>query len=774
MMLKIKIDTLKIQSKLKHALVSVGLFLLVFSCNVTKYIPEDKLLYTGAELKMDADSLIKDPDLLKGILKEAIFPEPNSKILGMQPGLYLYYKTQREKPGFINRWLYKKLGEEPVYKSDVEPFEVEELLLNRLENRGFFYGTANSEFIDDEENKRSKAIYHVKVPSAYKMATYQLDSFPPPLSSEMPEIHKNTKFFEGMRFDLNNMKLERERIDFALKSKGYYNFNPSFILFEADTNQYTNKRFDLYVRLSNDVPEKSIKPYKIKSLNIYADYDIDKDPERIEGTRFNNKTFIQDKDPIYMKPKHLDPFLKLEEDQYYDPKKSSSTARRLSSIGAYKYVNIQYKELDSIATDSLAFLEANIFLSPLSKRAFHAEIQAVTKSNNFAGPALALTYANRNLFKGGELLNITAKAGYEKQFGGSNGQQGLSSLTLGLSGDLSFPRMIFPIKIENEFFEYSVPRTVTGIGIDYLDRTQLYQLVSGKANFGYVWNANRFITHEINPISMQYTRLSKTTEAFQEILDGNPFLQRSFEQEFISGLTYSFTYNGMVDQQSTHQFYLQSTVDIAGNSISLFGKQPEEGGPKTIFGQQYAQYAKADVDFHYHYKIDQNNTIATRFFAGYGLPYGNSDVVPYVKQYFSGGPYSVRAFKIRALGPGTYDNTSNDQGSFFDRTGNIRLEANIEYRFPIYGFFKGAVFADAGNIWLSKSSEVFDGQGEFSGNFLSELGMGAGLGLRVDVQGFVIRLDLAAPFHDPARPEGERFNFDLSSPVLNFGIGYPF
>jgi outer membrane protein assembly factor BamA len=244
----------------------------------------------------------------------------------------------------------------------------------------------------------------------------------------------------------------------------------------------------------------------------------------------------------------------------------------------------------------------------------------------------------------------------------------------------------------------------------------------------------------------------------------------------------SFTYNEMINRNQTHQFFVNSTLDVAGNSIGLFGKQQVAGQPKEFLGLQYAQYAKADVDFRYHFNFGRKKeqTIATRFFAGYGLAYGNSEVVPFVKQYFSGGPYSVRAFNIRSLGPGTYTDTSNqNNSSFFDRTGNIRLEANVEYRFPIYSFLKGAVFADAGNVWNSVGNPAFaDANGNqtdrFSSNFINELGMGAGIGLRVDIQGFVIRFDLAAPFHDPGLPEGDRLDFRFDEPVLNFAIGYSF
>lgn len=755
---------------LNHIVTFFIIGIVMYSCSIKKYIPEGERLYTGASIKIEADYTVDNLKDLKNELETVLRPEPNTKFLGMRPGLFYYYKNQKENPGFLNRWLFKQIGEKPVYQSNVKPFEIEDILKNRLENNGFFYSTATSSF--SEQELEASITYNINVSSPYKMESFQVDSMPSPLYEDVKNETNNSTLFEQMRFNLSQMKIERERIDVQLKNKGYYNLNADFFIFEADTNRYDNKRFDLFLRLKAEVPEKATIPYKVNRINVYPNQDL-QDSTFIQTERFNNKNYIQDS--VFMEPKHLDKFITLNEGENYNPQTSRNTARRLSSIGAYKYVNIQYKEIDSLLTDSLGALEANIYLSPLTKRALRAELQAVTKSNNFTGPNLTLTYSNRNLFKGGETLNISTNIGYETQFA-SGENAGLSSIEYGLKGELLFPRVISPFNLNEDFFEYSIPKTKTSLGVNFLSRSKLYTLISGNALFGYTWNANNYITYEVNPISVSYTRLLNTTNEFEAILDNNPFLRRSFDQQFISGLTFSFTYNGMVDTKANKQFFLNTTLDVAGNSISLFGKETEPGEPKEFIGLQYAQYAKADFDFRFHHNFGENkeHTLATRLFAGYGLAYGNSDVVPYVKQYFSGGPYSVRAFRIRSLGPGTFSGSSDSNAAFFDQTGNIRLEGNIEYRFPIYSFFKGAVFADAGNVWNSVPNPAFNGDDKFTSNFINELGMGTGFGLRIDVQGFVIRFDLAAPFHDPALPEGERFDFRYDKPILNFAIGYSF
>lgn len=758
----------------------LGLFLLQ-SCNVKKFIPEDKLLYTGADLELQSSDEIENKSELKSELNSLITPKPNSKILGSRIGLYFHYKAQKEKPGFINKFLNKNLGEEPVYLSDIDPFQTEKLLQNRLENRGYFYSRVNHSVNEKEDGKFAHIKYTAVLPEdPYVLETYNMDNDSLEIYREIQETLDESLLEFGEKFNLSTLKAERERIDAALKRQGYYNFSSNFLIFEADTNQYDRKKFDLFLRLKEDVPQAGIKPYVVKNVNIYPYYVIGSDSLQRDTIRFNNRNYIQEE--IFFEPEKLDPFILLEEGELYSPELSGKTSRRLTSLNTYKFVNIRYDEIDSLSTHSLGYLTANIFLSPMNKRAIRAELQGVTKSNNFAGPHLTLTYTNRNLFEGGEILNITGKVGYEWQLSNQN-NLGNSSTVLGLETALISPRMIFPfVNIRSNWFEYSIPKTKVSLGFEYLNRSQLFSLFSVTGNFGYIWKANRFITHELNPLSIDYSRLSNTTQVFRDILEDNPFLKSSFEQQFIAGLTYSFTYNGMVDVLEKHQFYLNSNVEIAGNLLDLLSSGAT---PREFLGMEFAQFSRIDADFRYHYNLTPEQTIATRLYGGIGLPYGNSDVMPFSRQFFSGGPYSVRAFQIRSLGPGTYD-PEGIGVPYYDRMGNVRLEANVEYRFPVYQFLKGAVFMDAGNVWNTESNyadidgdltpqqELLLEEGIFEKDFISELGIGAGVGLRIDIQNFVIRFDLAAPLHTPWYEEGERWDFRISDPVFNFAVGYPF
>ena len=764
--------------------------LLLAACSVKKYIPEDELLYTGGEVNIENEGEVEDVKDIRQQAEAVLRPEPNNKILGMRPGLYFHYKAQKENPGFINKFLNKKIGEEPVYASDVELNEVEDIILNRVENEGFFYSRVTSTMNTNEDKKIAEAVYTVNLPKPYILENYEVEeSDTIGVYQEIKNSISETVIEPGMRFDLSVLKLERERIEVDLKQKGYYNFNPQFLIFEADTNQYNNRKFDLFLRLKQEVPREAAIPYRVRKVNVYPNYVVENDSLQRDTVRLEGKNYIQEE--IFFRPDRLDPYILIEEGQLYSPEDSRYTSRRLTSIGAYKFVNIRYDEIDSLSTDTLGVLEANIFLSPLNKRSLRAELQAVTKSNDFAGPTLALTYANRNLFKGGEILNLTGKFGYEWQIA-SGDKRSLSSILIGAEADLIFPRMLFPfdINFDNDWFKYSIPKTKIGLGFNYLSRSELFRMYSVTGSYGYLWRANRFITHELTPTSINYVSLGQKTGEFEEILKRNPYLRQSFEQQFIAGLLYSFTYNGMVDEERDHQFFVNANLDIAGQLVDLLSGSGDEE-PKKFLGLEYAQYAKLDADVRYHWKVGKEQKIATRLFAGYGLPYGNSEIMPFSKQYFSGGPYSVRAFRIRSLGPGSYNPEDSESGinSYFDQAGNVRLEANIEYRFPIFNVLKGAVFADAGNVWhtrdIEEMEEVEEGEepdfnrayfekGKFESDFLKEFGAGVGVGLRVDIQNFIIRFDLAAPVRTPWLEEGNRWRFDFDEPVLNFGIGYPF
>ncbi len=759
----------------------IGLALGVESCSVSRFVPEGKALYNGASVSVNGPDSIGKTGKIQQKLQALLYPEPNTSFLGGRLPLYFHYKAQKEKPGVIMKWLDEKFGEPPVYLGDVNQNRQKELLLNKLDNSGFFYSNVLKE-LDSSDNGISIA-YEATVRAPYRMATYGLENDSLPVHDAIQRSLSETVLEKGTVFDIGNLKAERERIDVYLKQRGYYYFNPDFLIFEADTNRYKNKQFDLFLRFKRESPPKAFVPQVINKITVYPEYQVTKDTATLKHTTYGGMEFVQDDN--FFRPKRLAPYILFEKGQRYDAERSKRTSNRLADIGSYKYANIQFETAQTTGLqDSLGLLDVSIFLSPLTRRSLRVALQATTKSNGFTGPGITATFSNRNLFHGGETFNITGSFAYESQLTGSTGN-GLTSIVGGLQTELVIPRLV---PFSPSRFKYAVPKTRVTLGGDFLNRTQLYTLTSLTTNYGYTWNANRFVYHELNPISINYVNLANTTEEFDAILEENAFLRASFEQQFIAGLNYSFTYNELADDQKKKAFFLGANLDIAGNLL-----QALSGGRERVLGLEYAQYVKLDADLRYYWKLGGNQTLIGRLYSGWGIPVGNSNTLPFTKQFFSGGPYSVRAFPIRALGPGTFRSTDEGNGSFFDQSGNLQLEANVEYRFPIWSYLKGALFADAGNVWLTYTPEIdadesqesrdfnqrLSENGRFGSDWAGELGVGVGLGLRVDIQSFVIRLDLASPWRVPYLPKKERsrvpfFDGGDDNLILNFAIGYPF
>jgi outer membrane protein insertion porin family len=369
-----------------------------------------------------------------------------------------------------------------------------------------------------------------------------------------------------------------------------------------------------------------------------------------------------------------------------------------------------------------------------------------------------------------------------------NGQyKGLYTYQFGPQLNLTVPRFMLPFKVKPS--SYFTPNTIFTSSYTYLKRVNYFQMSSLQLSYGYKWKESLAIEHYLRPINITYFSVSNISTDFQKLLNANPGLNRRYENQFIAGITYSYTYNEQVYQKRKIQTYFNGNIDISGNTLALInnisGKPENSEGVKTVLGTVYAQYAKFDIDLRNHIKVSKNTVLASRMIVGYGLPFGNSTALPFVRGFFSGGANSLRAFPVNSIGPGTYRLPDSLQSSYFiQQGGDIKLEFNAEYRFPIISIIKGAVFVDAGNVWLSKKNDLLPG-GEFNINkAFKELAVGGGFGLRADLNFFIIRLDLATPIRKPWYPEGDRWvlndvklgdrDWRRQNLILNIAIGYPF
>jgi hypothetical protein len=373
---------------------------------------------------------------------------------------------------------------------------------------------------------------------------------------------------------------------------------------------------------------------------------------------------------------------------------------------------------------------------------------------------------------------------FESQLGGK--ERNLFSYSVNPQVELLFPRIVAPFKVERPNSVY-IPKTRLSLSYNFLKRVNYFNMNTLQFLYGYRWKDNLKSEHELSPVGISYTALGNRSEAFNELLDANPALQSSYQEMFIAGTNYSFTYNEQVGQPKRIQYYLSATAEAAGNLFSLATLATGGGGsdsdPATVLGSAYSQFAKVSVDGRGYLNIGEQDKVVMRLFAGVGKAYGNASVMPYSRQFFSGGPNSIRAFQINSVGPGTYFQEQDEIG-YFQLGGDVKLELNAEYRFTIYNIFKGAVFADAGNVWLQRSNPGSGGNHFAFTRVLNELAAGAGAGLRLDISFFILRFDAAVPLRKPWLAEGSRWvtqepgfmedGWLLQNAVLNVAIGYPF
>jgi len=748
----------------------------LYGCHVSKFIPEDEKLYTGATVTIEHRGQMKKAGRMKSELEEALRPRPNSKTLGGRFRLWAHYKGSRERSGFLTRFLNRKFGETPVYLSDVDISQTEQFITNRLENRGYYYCSVNGT-VTEKKNKASLT-YEVTSSAPYTLKNYQYLRDSAVVDGLISNQVSKSSFVEGDLLNLDVLKAERARISDELKTKGYYNFTEDLLLFRVDTNQYEQRRFDLFLDLKYNLDPALLKPYVINHIYVHTDYSLEDATSDSQDTTLIDGFYFIDKDDTY-DARYLPPYLTLTTNTLFSTERQLQTNRRLSSVGMFKYVTTRFTEADT-ARIGPGRLDANIYLSRFNRHSVSAEVQATTKSNNFAGPGLILSYQNINLFGGGEVWKSSLTLGYETQVQGGSTDD-LNSSEISFQHEIVVPRVIAPFKVDASG-GYSVPKTKFAIGYSILNRSQYYRLTSLKATYGFFWQTNRYVRHDLTPISLNFTNTSNITADFEEILEANPFLRQSFENQFIPGLIYKWQFNEGPKEDKRNKIFVEFTLDVAGNIVNSIGQLFGGSESETMFGLTYAKYTRGDIDFRYYIKTGRSGALVWRGYAGLGVPYGRSVSLPYIKQYFSGGPGSIRAFRVRSLGPGSYQPPPESDNAFFDQAGDIKLETNLEYRFSFYKYLKGALFVDAGNVWLFNENESVPG-GQWSNQWLSEIALGTGAGLRLDIDFLVLRLDLGIPLGKPFLAPSERWidRFDIGrrswrreNMIWNLAIGYPF
>lgn len=738
------------------------------ACSPTKHIPEGDALYTGAKVNFTADSVsAQQKKVLHSDLQGLTRPKPNGRFLGIPFKLMLWnlFYTTKEKGLKAN--LQRRLGEPPVLASSVDLDANVELLQGHLHNKGFFGAqvTADSTW----KGKKASVVYDAKGGPQYKIASVDFVSDSSKLAQAIRDISAETLLKIGAPYDLDLIKGERTRMDALLKERGFYYFNPDNVLMQVDST-IGGQKVAVKVIIKPETPAEAKEVYYINDVFIYSDFSLNtarNDTSRSLAQFYNGFQVIDPRGKF--KPKLFRDIMLFSPNEVYNRTDHNRTLQRLMNLNVFKFVKNRFERAN---VDSPK-LNAYYYLTAFPEKAIRAEFGANTKSNNLNGSEISFGFRHRNAFRAGEQLDFRVYAGTEAQFSGSF--QGTTTFRLGGEINFAIPRFVTPF-IRFRPRTSFVPRTNIQLGYEALNRRTLYTLNSFRGGLGYLWKQSIRTSHEFYPFSVTYVQPLNITPTFKAERDVNPTLLHITDTQFVLGNTYQFNYNQQAGGvQKRNSFYLNFLSDISGNIAGLLTKE-NAMGRKELFGLPFSQYFKFETDGRYYRRLGLNTVWANRIVVGLGLPYGNSRQLPYIKQFFTGGNNSIRAFRSRTIGPGTYLPSPTQFGGFIpDQTGDIKLELNTELRPRISGPLYGALFIDAGNIWLSNTDPNKPGA-TFDKDFLKELAMGAGVGIRLDIQLFVIRLDVAFPVRRPWLPDGQRMakGVSLNEAVYNLAIGYPF
>lgn len=773
------------QLRLYIILLAIG-SLAMYACSTTKHIPEGERLYVEGDVQLQMDSNVnaERKALFEEHLEELLMPKPNKKLFGVRWKLMFWnaaggYDTTNSN--FFKRFLRKR-GEKPVLLSDVNREYNENLLRNRMENLGFFNAEVNS---DTTYNGKFGKIIYTGIPGKiYRIDTviYEID----PNSNLGRDILKDkdkSLLKKGSNYNLDVILNERDRIDNELKNKGYYFFNPDNILVEVDST-IGNHKVNMYITIKPETTPEAKEPQKIGNIYIYPNYTLtsqgyNRRPNTDMLDLFDDNYYFIDRQNTFRK-KVIANHIFFKRGQLYNRGDHNRTINHLVNLNAFKFVKNSFEP----SPDEPNTLDVYYHLTPLPKKSLRLELLAKTASV-YNGSEANVTWSLRNAFRGAETVTLNVFGGYETQTGG-NINLNSSYYRYGAELGITWPRLLSPYNWAPT--RRFIPKTYLKFGYEFLNRRSAYVLNSSSLKYGYVWKENDQKQHDLTLAEIIYVQPRNISEAYKAQMDTVPTLKRIVDPQFSFGPNYTFTFTNTMDESLKHTFYFKGGTNLSGNVLGLLQGANYDDNQKKLFGTVYSQFVKIEADGRHYMKLGRYSQLASRIMLGMSYSYGNSRSLPYLKQFYSGGPNGLRAFRARAVGPGSALPENLGKDNFFaDQTGDYKLELNTEYRARLvdmgFGVLNWAAFIDAGNIWLQNTEEDKAG-GKLSKDFLTELAVGAGAGLRFDLTFLILRTDFAIPLRLPYYPKGERWvikNIDFGSSswrrdnlIFNLAIGYPF
>ena len=755
------------------------LILLATACSTTSKLGENDVLYTGVKhLKYHEDNVKLDEGVKTDIFT-AINVRPNNPLYSpyyrtpFPIGLMIYNNIDEDATGFKG-WLYKHFAARPVLIKRVNPQTRVDMINTILHNNGYFTSSASYELHPGSNPKKAKISYDVDVNPPYTIGDVQYIGGKDPLIQLVDSLARTNHYLQtGSRYCLDSLSAVRIDITNFVRNRGYYFFRPEYIQYLADSVQ---DKGIIHMRLieSNDIPNNARIRYRTHDIVATVVNDEGRgDPDTIESQRC---TLIK-YEPVYIKDNVIPSCIRTRKGGLFRVNSIDRTQAALSRLGIFSTVDIQVTPLDSVTPEGDGLLDLLINCQLDKPWELTLEMHGKSKSNSYIGPGVEIGASHKNAFGAGEKFSVDIYGDYEWQTGGSGSYKGsdFNSYEFGIESKLEIPRLLAPK------FLYPSRRytnwTRFSLSADLMNRPNFFKMSQLSLAATWEWHANRYSSHVLTPFKLTYNRLLSSSERFDSIMNDtiNRALQQSFKNVFIPKIEYTYTYDRDLNPRD-HITFTASFAE-AGNIASGIWSLCGAKGTKELLGTPFSQFVKVQGQVVWTRNLGDVSELATRVFMGAAHAYGNSEEVPYREQFYVGGSNSVRAFAVRTLGPGGYHPNDSDRYSFYDQTGTFKFEANAEYRFPIIGYFKGAVFLDAGNIWLLKDDENRPGGLLKMKNFFDQLALGTGVGLRFDMSMLVVRADLGIGIHLPYDTgKSGYYNIPKFKDGLAFhlAIGYPF
>ncbi|MCR5453423.1 MAG: BamA/TamA family outer membrane protein [Bacteroidales bacterium] len=697
---------------------------------------------------------------------------------------------------------WQNIGEKPVvYDKSQTVKSLEEIRLY-MQTKGFYESTVT--YTEKERRHKTYVNYHIQAGTPIKFRNIQYDFDDDTIAKYVLQDTSLSLIQPDGILDIDVLQNERTRICNELKQIGYYNFRKDYIEYTVDT-LIGNHQADLTIELLPVVMENGKtskhRRFYVSNINIYPNYDAAKEiqyhdsyydnmrkfymhPLESENTTNNQPTiFHYQPDTFRVKPRLILREVFVKSGELYDQRSVNDTYKHLSAFNVFKMVEVTFDD----HTTSKDSLNCNIFLTPSKPQEFVYGIGATNTSGNI-GASFSTTYRHKNIFNGAESFDLRYLMSLESQtsFNGERNAFALNTQEYGLESRLYFPRMLAPRFLRIKTRE-KTPRTNISMMLNYRRRPD-YTRSMINLNLNYQFADNQYVSSTVTPIRLSSIKISNADQGFLDWLD-KLFIKDSYQDHFILGSGYSMVFNNQSAGKRAYH-YVKFNLSWAGNMLTLasrvFKREKNENGSydAPLLHTTYAQFVKTDIDYRHYLRTIGSNILVFRMFAGLGIPYGNITFMPFTEQYFSGGANSLRAWQIRSVGPGSFNNSeaAGINAKYPNMTSDMKLETNLEYRFKLFWVVEGAWFVDAGNIWSINKDDKRDG-GDFKlDRFYKEIAVGTGLGLRLDFDFFLFRADFGLKLRDPSLEDGERwlakndhsFIFRGSNWAFCLGIGYPF